>query len=182
MTEKPTANKGQRHGHKPTLVIIHADAGGTDAGTIDWIVRSSAKAGNPVSYHYLVGRDGTVYRFVKETEKAWHAGKKCRFHGEEVEGSLNPTSIGVCFANNGKGDEFYTVEQYKAGAQLVADICKRNGIPVHRIRGHFEVCEPGYKQDPYPWFNWRTFYLWFSYFSADRKDDADWERWADLER
>lgn len=176
MTSKPSPNKSQRHGFKPSLIVIHGDAGSTDTGTVEWVTSPKSK----VSYHYLVGRDGVIYNFVKDTEKAWHAGEST-FHGEEVEGSVNAISLGVCFANNGKGDEFYTAAQYEAGGQLVAQLCKTWGIPVHRIRGHFEV-SPGRKTDPWPWFNWRTFYLWLTYFSAGRNDEADWERWEDFGR
>ena len=174
MIAKPSPNKSPRRGFKPSLVIIHGDAGSTDAGTLAWCADAKSK----VSYHYLVGRDGVVYSMVSDAEKAWHAGES-KFHNEEVDGSVNPISIGVCFANNGRGDEFYSSKQYEEGGRLVADICKRHSIPLHRVRGHFEV-SPGRKTDPWPWFNWRTFYLWFAYHSADRKDLADWERWADF--
>lgn len=174
MIDKPSPNKSTRRGYKPSLIIIHGDAGSTDAGTVEWVCNPKSQ----VSYHFLIGRDARVYQFVKETEKAWHAGVS-KFHGEEIDGSVNPISLGVCFANNGRGDEFYTTEQYKAGGELVARLSKTFGIPLHRVRGHFEVA-PGRKTDPWPWFNWRTFYLWFSYFAADRNDPSDWERWADL--
>lgn len=173
---KQSPNHSSRGGHKPTIVVIHGDAGETDSGTISWCCDPRSK----VSYHYLIGRDGQAYQFVREQEKAWHAGVST-FHGEEIQGSVNPISIGVCFANNGKGSEFYTIIQYQRGARLVADICERHGIPLHRVRGHFEVA-PGRKQDPWSHFNWRTFYLWFAFYSADREDPMDWERWADFSR
>jgi N-acetylmuramoyl-L-alanine amidase len=147
-----TPHHSDRGKHRISMVIIHGDAGKTDAGTLAWLKDPTSR----VSYHYLVGRDGTVHQLVDEAQKAWHAGVSS-FHGEEIEGSINPISIGVAFANNGKGDEPYTLEQYDAGAELVADVCRRRSIPLHRIRGHFEV-SPGRKQDPWSWFAWPEFY------------------------
>lgn len=175
MIAAPSPNRSSRDGHKPTMIVIHGDAGTSDAGTVSWLKNPDSN----VSYHYLIGRDGAVYQFVPDSEKAWHAGKSW-FHGEEVGGSVNPISLGVAFANNGRGDEFYTREQYREGGKLVAALCKAHGIPLHRVRGHFEV-SPGRKSDPWSWFNWRTFYLWFAFYAADRTDMADWERWADFE-
>jgi N-acetylmuramoyl-L-alanine amidase len=174
MILKPSPNKSTRGLHRPSLVIIHGDAGSTDKGTVEWVCNPLSK----VSYHWFVGRDGTLYQFVQETDKAWHAGVS-QFHGEEILGSVNPISIGVCFANNGKGDEFYTAKQYEAGGKLVAQICRDHAIPLHRVRGHFEV-SPGRKTDPWPWFNWKRFYSSFAYYSADRNDPTDWDRWSDL--
>lgn len=151
MITATSPNRSSRGGKKPTLIVIHGDAGRTDKGTISWV----QKAESQVSYHYLVGRDGAVYSIVPEIEKAWHAGRST-FHGEELQGSVNPISIGVAFANDGTGNEPYAAIQYTVGGELVADICKRHGIPVQRIRTHAEV-SPGRKHDPWAWFDWTRF-------------------------
>lgn len=148
-----------RAGRKISLVVIHGDAGKSDAGTIAWLKDPSSK----VSYHYLVGRDGTVHQFVDESQKAWHAGKST-YNGEEIDGSVNAISIGVAFANDGLGKEPYNLEQYDAGAELVADICRRHSIPLHRVRGHCDV-SPGRKEDPYRWFDWLAFYRLFGLYT-----------------
>lgn len=153
--QRPTPHKSSRDGHKPSLIVIHGDAGKSDLGTISWLANPASK----VSYHFLIGRDGVVYQFVKESENAWHAGLST-FHGEEIGKSVNKISIGVAFANNGLGSELYTQAQYKAGGELVADICRRNGIPFHRVRSHAEV-SPGRKSDPWRHFEWDAFYLAF---------------------
>lgn len=150
MVTMSSPNQSSRGSHTPTLIVIHGDAGKSDAGTVSWIMSEQAR----VSYHYLVGRDGEVYRFVDEAEKAWHAGKST-FHGEEVAGSVNPISVGVAFANDGQ--EPYRDVQYVEGGKLVAGICKRWQIPIHRTRGHFEV-SPGRKTDPWDHFDWLAFY------------------------
>lgn len=152
---KPSPNHSSREGRRPTLVVLHGDAGRSDAGTVAWLQNKESA----VSYHYLVGRDGQVYQFVQESENAWHAGVSA-FHGAEVGNSVNKVSIGVAFANDGTGHEDYRSVQYEVGGQLVADICRRHGIPLHRVRGHFEV-SPGRKTDPWSWFDWDAFYRAF---------------------
>jgi len=133
------------------MVVVHGDAGQTDAGTVSWIKSPTSR----VSYHYLVGRDTTVYQFVPEAEKAWHAGRSA-WDGCTVGNSVNPTSVGLSFANN--GTEPFGADQIQAGAELCANICKRHTIPVHMVRGHFEV-SPGRKADPWQHFPWPAFWL-----------------------
>jgi len=139
------------------MVIIHGDAGSSDAGTVSWIQNPESR----VSYHYLVGRDGEIYQFVDEDSKAWHAGTS-EWNGVA---DLNRLSVGVAFANNGQ--EHFKAIQYEVGAELVADICRRHKIPCDKIRGHYEV-SPGRKTDPWDHFDWRSFYMLFGLFSGDK--------------
>lgn len=146
------------------MIVIHGDAGKTDAGTISWIQNPISE----VSYHYLIGRDGKVYQFVEDPRKAWHAGES------EWDGviGVNPISIGVCFANDGTGTEPYTKDQYPAGAKLVATLCRKHRIPCDLIRGHFEV-SPGRKTDPWSWFDWPLFYEMYGMESGGRYEVAN---------
>ena len=146
-----TANKGDRGGFRPAMVVIHGDAGRTSAGTISWILNPQSE----VSYHWLIGRDGTVYKLVEEADRAWHAGKSEWPGMVDSKGSVNSASIGVAFANS--GTEAYRDAQYDAGAELVAGICRRHSIGLDLIRGHNEV-SPGRKLDPWPQFSWSKFY------------------------
>jgi N-acetylmuramoyl-L-alanine amidase len=155
-----TPHQSPRKGEVVRMVVIHGDAGKSDAGTVSWIEAPESK----VSYHYLVGRDGTVYQFVREDLKAWHAGDSA-WPGCTVGKSVNAASIGVAFAND--GTEEYRPPQYKAGAKLVADICKRHGVPLHMIRGHYEV-SPGRKSDPWQHFSWADFYKLLGLFAGDK--------------
>ena len=67
----PSPNYGPRpHGIRPTGLILHADAGSSEAGTLAWL----ANPASGVSYHFLVGRDGTIYDVVDSMHRAWHAG------------------------------------------------------------------------------------------------------------
>ena len=157
--QRPSPNQSSRKGHVPRMVVIHGDAGRSDNGTISWIQNDDSD----VSYHYLIGRDGRLYQFVDEAEKAWHSGTS------EWDGfnSVNWISIGVSFANDGTGKEKYRSAQYDRGTRLVAEICQRHNIPSHMIRGHFEV-SPGRKTDPWDHFNWPKFYELFGMWSGGR--------------
>lgn len=144
-----TLHQSDRLEYVPKLVIIHGDAGRSDDGTVEWIKSEKSK----VSYHYLVGRTGKVHQFVDESKKAWHAGIS-HWPGFTVQKSVNAQSIGVAFANDGA--EAYRPAQYEAGAQLVAEICKRHGIALGRVLGHADV-SPARKTDPWKHFDWTTF-------------------------
>jgi len=142
-----------------TMVIVHGDAGRSDAGTIAWI-RDPASM---VSYHYLIGRDGKVHQFVDEDMRAWHAGQSA--WGDSTH--LNNCSIGVCLANDGTGGEGYRHEQYDSAGRVVAAIMERHSIPLSMVRGHDEV-SPGRKTDPWSWFDWAHLYSRIGLWAAGR--------------
>jgi len=128
-------------------IVLHADAGKTDAGTVSWILSPDSK----VSYHYLIGRDGKVYQFVDDAAKAWHAGVSS-FEGRKF---CNDFSLGVSFANDQKGESF-TAAQIDVGVQLVADLCRTYDISLKRVTTH-AVVSPGRKHDPGPQFGYEAF-------------------------
>ena len=156
---KHSPNFSSRKGKVPRMVVIHGDAGRSDAGTVSWVQNPISR----VSYHYLIGRDGTVYQFVPDDLKAWHAGDSA-WAGAS---SVNNFSIGVAFANDGTGQESYRVRQYGIGGRLIAELCRKHQIPCHMIRGHSEV-SPGRKTDPWRWFDWPAFYTAYGMWSGDR--------------
>lgn len=108
-----------------------------------------------VSAHYMVLRDGEIWRLVPEANQAWHAGKS-QFRREQ---GLNKTWFGIEFI--GDGDTDFTDDQYRDGAFLVSDLMKRYRIPTERIKGHEDVSgpdvRPDHKRDPGPCFDWLRF-------------------------
>ena len=149
MKQVETPHQSSRDGKVVKLVVIHGDAGKSDAGTVSWIKAKESA----VSYHYLVGRDGEVYQFVDEAQKSWHAGISGWLDCTHSK-SVNAASIGVAFAND--SIESYKPVQYTAGAKLVADICQRHKIPAAMIVTHAQV-SPGRKSDPWKTFDWAYF-------------------------
>jgi N-acetyl-anhydromuramyl-L-alanine amidase AmpD len=130
------------------------------------------KAAN-VSAHYLIDRDGTIYRLVKEDDKAFHAGDG-KLPREPSRTDLNDSSIGIELlaigtkaemasvlsneANNQIKDihRGYTEKQYKSLKTLLKDISqRRKEIKPDRkhVVGH-DALSPSRKTDPGSLFDW----------------------------
>lgn len=127
-----------------------------------------------VSAHYLIGRDGTIYRMVAEDRVAFHAGKGRLSHPPHHENSLNPVSLGIEMMAIGTEEEMkmfmptdryariakqhigYTEAQYKALNWLLSDLMQRYQVPKDRqhIVGHDEYA-PSRRTDPGSLFDWK---------------------------
>jgi N-acetylmuramoyl-L-alanine amidase len=143
VNERPSPNHRSRGIKRPRCVVLHADASPSVASTLSWCQDPASK----VSYHYLIGRTGSVYRLVSEDRAAYHAGVS-EWKGET---NVNGISVGVCLSNKQDGVEPFSDEQLDAGALVVADIAKRHSIPLLSIVTHAEVARPlGRKRDPAP--------------------------------
>jgi N-acetyl-anhydromuramyl-L-alanine amidase AmpD len=129
------------------LIVIHGTEGSTE-GDRSWIANPAAQ----VSYHYHIGRDGSVVQFVAESGRAWHAGVSI-WKGRP---NCNNFSIGIGLACK-VSDGHYTDAQYKALGALVRDIRDRRDIRMENIVGHYHV-SPGRKTDPWHFFDWAR--LW----------------------
>jgi N-acetylmuramoyl-L-alanine amidase len=141
--QRTSPNRNTRpEGTEIDCIVLHADASTNEQGTLSWLSIAASK----VSYHYLVGRDGTIYQIVPDHKRAWHAGKSS-FQGRA---DCNDYSIGVSFSNDQKGERF-TPLAIEAGTQLLVELCKTYRIPTHRITTH-AVVSPGRKFDPGPLF------------------------------
>lgn len=122
-------------------VVVHSsynslDGDEFDVGKIIGIYKSYG-----VSAHYLVGRDGTAYRLVKENDVAWHAGVSEMKDGRT---DVNGFSIGIEMV--GTKDSGYTDAQYSALNALIKDIKSRHTIKY--VVGHSDIA-PGRKTDPW---------------------------------
>lgn len=100
-----------------------------------------------VSAHYLIAKDGTVYRLVPEAFKAYHAGTSY-WQGRMA---LNNYSIGIELVNS--GEEYFTEAQMQALVALTKDIIARYNIPNENILGHSDIA-PARKLDPSRYFDW----------------------------
>lgn len=134
----PSPNRNARPaGVVPRLVVLHADAGASDAGTVSWVRAPRSK----VSYHALVGRDGRVYTFVDYAERAWHAGKSS-WQGVT---DCNDFAIGLAFGNRHDGTEPLTPKQIAVMQALVQTV--RQAYPGIEVTTHAAIA-PGRKTDP----------------------------------
>ena len=103
-----------------------------------------------VSAHYLISRQGEIYKLVDEQNVAWHAGISS-LRGRHIDNSCNEFSIGIELMGGKNFD--YTDEQYQALIELIRDIRTRYNIAIENIVGH-DFIAPGRKEDPGPHFDW----------------------------
>jgi len=103
-----------------------------------------------VSAHYLISRQGEIYKLVDEQNVAWHAGVSS-LRGRQIGNSCNDFSIGIELMGGKNFD--YTDEQYQALIELIRDIRTRYRIAKENIVGH-DFIAPGRKEDPGPHFDW----------------------------
>jgi N-acetylmuramoyl-L-alanine amidase len=118
---------------EPRVIVLHYTAGGTAEGTFEYFSGNRMETGRSklaaagdvnVSAHFLVDRDGTIYRLMPETRMARH----CI--------GLNHVAIGV--ENVGDENKWpLTDAQIDANARLVRHLASR--FPITHLVGHSEA-------------------------------------------
>ena len=105
-----------------------------------------------VSCHFVIGRDGKIYRLIQDNKIAWHAGKSC--WGKYK--NLNKNSIGIELVN--KGHKFgyvdFKSEQISSLINICKSIIKKYKIKKRNIVGHSDIA-PLRKIDPGEKFPWK---------------------------
>lgn len=104
-----------------------------------------------VSSHYVIDKDGDVYKLVDEYKKAWHAGVSS-WRGRE---GVNDYSIGIELVNN--GFQAFPEKQMNALIELCLGIMDRHNIDQRNVVGHFDIA-PNRKIDPNEFFNWKKLF------------------------
>jgi N-acetylmuramoyl-L-alanine amidase len=79
----PSPNHSDRGGVEIDTIMLHS-TGGALRGSLEWLCNPNSK----VSAHYLLSKDGVIYKLVPITRAAWHAGR-CRVP------NANRRSIGI---------------------------------------------------------------------------------------
>ena len=139
----PSPNFDQR---RPVVIVLHY----TEQDSVEESLHTlrTRNAGVPVSSHYLVGDDGTIYQLVADAHRAWHAGGG-RW-GTITD--LNSASIGIELDNDGR--EPFSEPQLQALLRLLDDLTTRLRIPRSQVIGHADLA-PARKIDPGALFPWR---------------------------
>ncbi|MEI8320896.1 MAG: N-acetylmuramoyl-L-alanine amidase [Alphaproteobacteria bacterium] len=142
----PSPNHSKRP-ESPDMIIIHYTDMRDAPSALERLCDPVAK----VSAHYLIEKNGTVYKLVEETEKAHHAG--ISFWKNRT--SLNDYSIGIELDNPGEqyGLAPFPKPQMDALVALMHQLQERFQIPNQLILGHSDVA-PTRKRDPGPLFDW----------------------------
>jgi len=145
----PSPNFGDRRdGLRPELVVLHYTAMPDVEAALDRLCATE----HEVSAHYLIARDGRLYRLVDEDKRAWHAGAG-DWGGR---GDVNSRSIGIELDNCGNSP--YAEPQISQLELLLSDILGRWCIPPEGVIAHSDFA-PTRKTDPGPRFDWRRLAL-----------------------
>jgi len=123
----------KKKGERPIkAVVIHTTEGWRPPfGTF-------RKQDRNASTHYSVEKDGSVVYMVDEKDVAWHAGTRVNDWSVGIEVTGFAVQDGRSSHTENKDPIGLGMKQVHALAQLVANICKRNKIPIDRkhIFGH----------------------------------------------
>jgi len=130
------------------VIVIHSvfNNSGGDIYDIDLIRKQFSRYG--VSAHYLIGRDGNVYRLVDEKNVAYHAGKSSLPDGRT---GINSCSIGIELVCS--FTEPITEPQMESLVKLTKEIQSRYKIKY--VLRHSDIA-PGRKTDPWN-FDWEKY-------------------------
>ena len=146
--DRPSPNFDQRTaGSAIDMLILHYTGMKSAAEALDRMCDPAVK----VSAHYTIDEDGTVWRLVDESARAWHAGLSS-WRGRS---DINAASIGIEFVNPGHefGYRPFPEPQMAAFEELARAILARHPIPARHVLGHSDVA-PLRKQDPGELFDW----------------------------
>lgn len=148
MIERKSPNHDDRKGKGIRFLILHY----TGMQTAEDALKRLTDPYTEVSAHYTVDEDGTIYRHVEESQRAWHAGA-AYWQGET---DINEQSIGVEIVNPGHewGYRAFTGHQMKALTELCKEIMARHGIEPEDVLGHSDIA-PARKTDPGELFPWK---------------------------
>jgi len=141
--ERPSPNFGDRRGGAVDLVVLHYTAMADAEAALTRLCDPEAE----VSAHYLIAKDGTLYKLVEEDKRAWHAGQGCWAGHEDV----NSRSIGIELDN--PGGEPFADELMDTLEELLADILERHDLSPKTVIAHSDLA-PGRKYDPGVYFDW----------------------------
>lgn len=142
--DKPSTHFNERT-CKIDMIVLHATATDTLEQTFYYLIEKEEQP--RVSAHYVIDRDGTIYRLVDETKRAWHAGVST---WDTVSEDINSHSVGIEFQCPATGEQAFgefTSAQIEAGMALCQDLMARYHIQPHNVVAHSDIA-PGRKYDP----------------------------------
>lgn len=152
ITDFRSPNHGARKPEKgidPVIdtLVIHYTGMMPTIRARDWLCDPVSQ----VSAHYLIDEDGTTWRMVEETDRAWHAGVGAWRGWRDI----NSRSIGIELSNPGHdyGYRDFPDVQVDTLISLCHGILARHPIPARNVVAHSDIA-PARKIDPGELFPW----------------------------
>lgn len=152
ITDFRSPNHGPRkpeQGVDPVIdtLVIHYTGMMPTIRARDWLCDPVSQ----VSAHYLIDEDGTTWRMVEETDRAWHAGVGAWRGWRDI----NSRSIGIELSNPGHdyGYRDFPDVQVDTLISLCHGILARHPIPARNVVAHSDIA-PARKIDPGELFPW----------------------------
>ena len=126
-----------------------------------------------VSCHYLIDRNGQIYKMIDDANIAWHAGKS---KWKNIK-NLNKYSIGIEIQNKGHFINYqnFPKKQISSSIVLIKSLLKKYKIKKNNVLGHSDIA-PLRKKDPGEKFPWNFLSskgaaIWYPKFKLKKKRD-----------
>ena len=144
----PNFDKKKRLLKEIKFIVIHYTGMQSERESLARLCNPKSK----VSSHFLINKNGKIYRLVKDNKIAWHAGKSS--WGKYK--NLNKNSIGIELVNEGHkfGYKNYKKKQLLSLIKVSKKIIKKYKINKKYIVGHSDIA-PLRKIDPGEKFPWK---------------------------
>ena len=147
----PNFDKKKRPVNSIKIIVLHYTGMQSERESIIRLCSLRSK----VSSHFVISRNGKIYRLVKDNHIAWHAGKSCwgKFK------NLNKNSIGIELVNKGHrfGYTSFSKKQILSLIKICKNLLRKYKIKNRNIIGHSDIA-PDRKFDPGPKFPWKLLY------------------------
>ena len=144
----PNYDRKKRVLNSVQILVFHYTGMQSERESIKRLCNPNSK----VSSHFLINQNGKVYRLVKDSRIAWHAGKSC--WGKYK--NLNKNSIGIELVNKGHrfGYTNFKKKQLLSLTKICKSLIKKYKIKKKYIIGHSDIA-PLRKIDPGEKFPWK---------------------------
>lgn len=144
----PNFDKKRRSINSIKIIVIHYTGMQSERESMIRLINPKSK----VSSHFVINRNGTIYRLVQDHQVAWHAGKSCWGKYKDI----NKNSIGIELVNKGHqfGYTSFNKKQLSSLIKICKNLIKKYKIKKKNIVGHSDIA-PLRKVDPGEKFPWK---------------------------
>ena len=144
----PNFNRKKRPKKSIKIMVIHYTGMQSERESMFRLCNPKSK----VSSHFVINKNGKIYRLIQDYHIAWHAGKSC--WGKYK--NLNKNSIGIELVNKGHkfGYTNFKKKQLLSLIKICKSLIKKYKIKKRNVVGHSDIA-PLRKIDPGEKFPWK---------------------------